>query len=304
MPYVKVRHMAAKTKDLAQPGCDRWEFIKGGCFSCYILVSPFNRRITVYSFDLLRDQGAGEMVQALAENAKLHGLDKIWLKSTADWENAFLSAGMKLEASIPGYYYGKETALVFARYLSAGRQTPSNSKDIVLAEELISGFKTENGKRMLPSGITPLWAKREHCADLARLYSRVFPTYPFPVADPGYIKHTMDSGTCYITAWHDDELIAASSAETNRPQKNAEMTDFATLPAWRGHGLASCLLSQMESRLDSEGYRCLYTIARSSSIGMNKVFAGAGFSFNGVLIKNCNIGGDFEDMNVWSKILV
>lgn len=296
--------MAAKTKDLAQPGCDRWEFIKGGCFSCYILVSPFNRRITVYSFDLLRDQGAGEMVQALAENAKLHGLDKIWLKSTADWENAFLSAGMKLEASIPGYYYGKETALVFAKYLSAGRQTPSNSKDIVLAEELISGFKTENGKRMLPSGITPLWAKREHCADLARLYSRVFPTYPFPVADPGYIKHTMDSGTCYITAWHDDELIAASSAETNRPQKNAEMTDFATIPAWRGHGLASCLLSQMESRLDSEGYRCLYTIARSSSIGMNKVFAGAGFSFNGVLIKNCNIGGDFEDMNVWSKILV
>lgn len=295
--------MAAKTKDLAQPGWDRWEVITGCCFSCYILISPFNRRITVYRFDLLRDYGAEEMVQALAENAKAHGLDKIWLKSAARWKNAFLSAGMKLEASIPGYYNGEETALVFARYLSAGRQTPSNSKAIVLTEELISGIKTENGKRMLPAGITSIWAKREHSADLARLYSRVFPTYPFPVFDPGYIKHTMDSGTCYITAWHDGELVAASSAETNWPQKNAEMTDFATLPVWRGHGLASCLLSQMESRLDSEGYRCLYTIARSSSIGMNKVFAGAGFSFNGVLINNCNIGGDFEDMNVWSKML-
>jgi len=151
---------------------------------------------------------------------------------------------------------------------------------------------------MLPAGITIEYAQPEHCEDLARLFSKVFPTYPFPVSDPGYLKHTMDNGTCYITAWHNGELIAASSAETDRQQKNAEMTDFATLPIWRGHGLASCLLAQLESRLESEGYRCLYTIARSSSIGMNKVFAGAGYGFNGVLVNNCNISGDFEDMNV------
>jgi hypothetical protein len=36
---------------------------------------------------------------------------------------------------------------------------------------------------------------------------------------------------------------------------------------------------------------------------MNKVFAGAGYGFSGVLINNCNISGDFEDMNVWFKII-
>lgn len=296
--------MAVEIKNVEQTGQDHWAVIEGRDFSNRILVSPYNRRITVYEFDLVRDHGAGEMVQVLVEKAKAHGLDKIWLKSGTKWKHAFLSAGMKLEASIPGYYKGEEPALIFAMYLSTKRQTPSNSRGSDLVKKLISGFKTGTGKRMLPAAITLKWGQPEHCPALARLYSKVFPTYPFPVSDPDYLKHTMDNGTCYIMAWHNEELIAAASAEINRPQKNAEMTDFATLPMWRGYGLASCLLAQLESRLKSEGYRCLYTIARSSSAGMNKVFAGAGYSFSGVLINNCNIGGGFEDMNVWSKILV
>ena len=299
----KEKHMAVSIKIPAQPGQDRQADITGRDFNCHILVSPFNRRITVNSFNLARPDGAAEMAQVLTEKARAQGLDKIWLKSPARWKNAFLDSGMKLEAAIPGYYQGEETALVLARYLSASRQTPSNSRGVQLVEKLISSLKAETGKRILPAGITPKWAQREHCADLARLFSRVFPTYPFPVDNPDYIEHTLDNGVCYITAWHNGELVAASSAETNRPQKNAEMTDFATLPRWRGHGLANCLLARMESRLQDEGYRCLYTIARSSSIGINKVFAGAGYGFNGVLINNCNISGDFEDMNVWSKNL-
>lgn len=296
--------MAAEIINLAQPGQDRWEAVSGRGFNCNILVSPFNRRITVYKFDLTRDRGGGELVQVLAEKAKSQGLDKIWLKSPARWENAFLNAGMKQEASIPGYYKGEEPALIFAMYLSEARQTPSNAICVKLVKKLLCGFETVTGERTLPTGITSKWAQPEHCPDLARLFSKVFPTYPFPVFNPEYLRHTMNDGTWYITAWHGDELVAATSAETDRLQKNAEMTDFATLPAWRGHGLASCLLSGLESRLESEGYRCLYTIARSSSIGMNKVFAGAGYGFSGVLINNCNISGDFEDMNVWSKILL
>ncbi|MDD4766901.1 MAG: putative beta-lysine N-acetyltransferase [Desulfotomaculaceae bacterium] len=295
--------MAVSMKIPAQPGQDRQAEITGRDFNCHILVSPFNRRITVNRFNLTRPDGAAEMAQVLTEKARAQGLDKIWLKSSARWVSAFLDSSMKLEATIPGYYQGEDPTLVFARYLSASRQTPSNSSSIELAEKLISGLKTETSKRILPAGITLKWAQREHCADLARLFSRVFPTYPFPVDDPDYIEYTLDKGVCYISAWHNGELVAASSAETNWPQKNAEMTDFATLPRWRGHGLANCLLARMESRLQDEGYRCLYTIARSSSIGMNKVFAGAGYGFNGVLINNCNISGDFEDMNVWSKIL-
>ncbi|TEB05472.1 N-acetyltransferase YodP [Pelotomaculum schinkii] len=283
---------------------DRWEIIEGNAFDCRILVSPYNRRITVYEFNLTRDHAAGEMVELLAGKALENGLDKIWLKSKTGYMNAFAGAGMKLEAAIPGYYKGKETALVFALYLSNQRQTPSHARGKELVDQLVSKFKDGTVKRIIPDGITFKWGEKEHCPALARLYRKVFTTYPFPVFDPDYLKSTIaQDSTYYITAWHNRELIAASSAEINRPQQNAEMTDFATLPQWRGHGLASFLLEQMETRLKGERFRCLYTIARSSSIGMNSVFVNAGYGYYGVLIKNCNIGVGFEDMNVWAKLL-
>jgi len=283
---------------------DRWEVIKGHAFSCRILISPYNRRITVYEFNLSLDNAAGEMVKALVKKASENALDKIWLKSETRYMNAFLMAGMKLEASIPGYYKGKEKALVFALYLSKQRQTPSNAGGKVLVDKLISSGKNKTVKHELPEGITIKWGRKKDCRALANLYSKVFTNYPFPVFDPDYLKSTMEqNSTYYITAWHNKELIAASSAEINRIQQNAEMTDFATLPNWRGQGLAGFLLKQMENRLMEERFRSLYTIARSSSIGMNSVFANAGYGYYGVLIKNCNIGTGFEDMNVWAKLL-
>jgi hypothetical protein len=44
-------------------------------------------------------------------------------------------------------------------------------------------------------------------------------------------------------------------------------------------------------------------IARAPSFGMNITFARMGYSFAGRLINNTNIGGQFEDMNVWHKNL-
>lgn len=296
--------MSIKIKNIENVYPDRWEVIEGNAFDCRILVSPYNRRITVYEFNLTRDKGAEEMLKVLAGKASRNGLDKLWLKSETRYMNTLANAGMKLEASIPGYYKGKETAHIFALYLNNQRQTPSNARGKELVDKLVSGFNTGTVKRILPDGITLEWGQAEHCPALARLYSKIFTTYPFPVFDPDYLKSTIDHDTTYyITAWHNKELIAASSAEINRLQKNAEMTDFATLPKWRGHGLASFLLAQMETRLKRESFRCLYTIARSSSTGMNSVFANAGYGYFGVLINNCNIGVGFEDMNVWSKLL-
>lgn len=296
--------MSIKIKKNEDIYLDRWEIIEGNAFDCRILISPYNRRITVYGFNLTRDHAAKEMLKVLAEKASENSLDKIWLKSKTGYRNAFTDAGMKLEAAIPGYYKGEETALVFALYLSKQRQIPSNDRGKELVDKVISKSKGVTVKRILPEGITMQWGEKEHCPALARLYRKVFTTYPFPVFDPDYLKSTIEQdSTYYITAWHNRELIAASSAEINRPQQNAEMTDFATLPQWRGHGLAGFLLEQMETRLKEEGFRCLYTIARSSSIGMNSVFGNAGYGYYGVLIKNCNIGVGFEDMNLWAKLL-
>lgn len=295
--------VAVSISGLEQAGPDRWENTEGQNFKCRILVSFYNRRITIKSFTLARNEGAAEMFQVLSEKAVSHGVDKIWLKAEPESAHCFTSTGVRLEAVIPGYYAGKKPALVFAKYLSEQRRTPSNHKNKENISKLVAPDGSTNGQAPLPNGIRLVWGRAEHCRPLAWLYRRVFATYPFPVFDPDYLRYTMDHDVCYITAWDAQALVAAASAEINYQEKNAEMTDFATIPAWRGHGLASCLLNQLEPRLRQEGIRCLYTIARSSSMGMNKVFANTGYRYCGVLVNNCNISGNFEDMNVWSKII-
>ncbi len=83
--------------------------------------------------------------------------------------------------------------------------------------------------------------------------------------------------------------------------RNAEMTDFATLPETRGLGLAQHLLSALENDMVERGIYNLYTIARARSAGMNRVFFNGGYSWTGTLVNNCHIAGDFEDMHVWCK---
>jgi putative beta-lysine N-acetyltransferase len=98
-------------------------------------------------------------------------------------------------------------------------------------------------------------------------------------------------------------MIAASSSEMDQPERNTEMTDFATLPEARGQGLATALLGRMEADAAELGLSMAYTIARSPSYGMNITFARMGYAYAGRLKNNTNIGGDFESMNVWYKKL-
>ncbi|WP_461752586.1 GNAT family N-acetyltransferase, partial [Methanocorpusculum sp.] len=61
------------------------------------------------------------------------------------------------------------------------------------------------------------------------------------------------------------------------------MTDFAADPLYRGRGFAGILLAEMEKAMKREGIITGYTIARSISLPMNAVFAGAGYRFGGML---------------------
>ena len=99
------------------------------------------------------------------------------------------------------------------------------------------------------------------------------------------------------------EAVAAASAEICRRYRNAEMTDFATLPSQRGFGLAQHLLAALEDDMLESSIPNLYTIARARSAGMNRVFYNRGYSRTGTLVNNCHIAGRFEDMHVWCTSL-
>jgi putative beta-lysine N-acetyltransferase len=145
--------------------------------------------------------------------------------------------------------------------------------------------------------------QKKHAKEIVQIYQTVFETYPFPIFDPDYIRNTMDGHIQYHGAIYNGKLVALSSAEVDRNGQNAEMTDFATLPEFRGKNLATQLLASMEKDMRNQEITTLYTIARLNSIAMNRTFLKLGYRFAGTLIKNTNIAGNLESMNVLYKHL-
>ena len=111
----------------------------------------------------------------------------------------------------------------------------------------------------------------------------------------------MAAGTLYALIRDGHGLMSAASAEVNRKYLNAELTDCASAEEVQGKGYMRMLLTALESTLKSQGIGCFYTIARSESYGMNKVFHQLGYSFGGRMTNNCIIFSGMEDMNVWYR---
>ena len=58
----------------------------------------------------------------------------------------------------------------------------------------------------------------------------------------------IQEGVLYFCICIESRIAAIAAAEIDLDSKNAEMTDFATLPKWRGMGFAGMLLSHMEKK--------------------------------------------------------
>ncbi|MDF1571199.1 MAG: putative beta-lysine N-acetyltransferase [Bacteroidales bacterium] len=193
----------------------------------------------------------------------------------------------------------------------AGNETAVREKmaveEDVLAGERVAGAEKpgirmsgyDRGKSQDDHGVSAL---EEKDADaITEVYKKVFRSYPFPIHDPNYIRKTMRDHIRYFGIREREALVALSSAEMDPAAKNAEMTDFATLPKARGKGAAYHLLGAMEKEMKTEGIKTLYTIARLNSLPMNKTFLKHGYEYSGTLINNTNIAGNIESMNVLYK---
>ncbi len=227
---------------------------------------------------------------------------KIFAKLPRSGSQPFLMDGYVIEAEIPGFYQGREDALFLAWYGDEARRTEQAAKRVKMAMDLALT------KKSVAAAPTPLQAEMElrRCGpadapEMADVYRRVFPSYPFPIHQPDYLVETMETHVAYFGILVEGAWVALSSAEMDEAGGNVEMTDFATLPEWRGHAFAAHLLAHMEKAMTVLGFQTAYTIARAVSPGMNITFAKNGYEFGGRLINNTNIAGQIESMNVWYK---
>lgn len=271
-------------------------------FGALLQHGSFSRRIYLMKVGDADPRKLPDQLDALARE---HGYTKLFAKLPRGSEGEFVANGYRVEASVPGFYRGETDALFLARYLDPARAESPEVAEIARIVELASS-KPAVGPPPLPAEFTIRACTRDDIDKMAAIYRKVFPTYPFPIHDPAWLLETMESHIDYFgveDAQQGGRLVALASSEMDLDGLNVEMTDFATLPEFRGRNLALHLLAEMEEAMRQKGMRTAYTIARAVSPGMNITFAKAGYKFSGTLVNNTNISGGIESMNVWYKKL-
>lgn len=247
------------------------------------------------------EQCPDELPRTLIEMAQERGYTKIFAKVPVQKIESFLLAGYYAEAIVPGFYNGRETGVFLAYCKDRVRKSETNEEKNLQNTELAVEHKGCACAEALPQGLRIRACQKTDAEEMAGIYQSVFPSYPFPIHDPEFIKDSMDENVSYFCAEDEEGIAALSSIEADALCSNAELTDFATLPRWRGKGLGTLLLCTMEKELKKRGIATAYTIARAASAGMNIVFARQGYRYAGRLCNNTHISGQIESMNVWYK---
>lgn len=272
--------------------------LSSSCYHLELFLDYFNQRIRV-------DHYRGNMTRILQEICHISKIDfcekVIFYTRPGHWQE-LLYHGFELEGVIPGYFNGTDN-YIMTMYTKNERRT----SEVWLKEnEILLDIKHKGpvvSEQSLPADYILRKAEVSDAKQLSDLYGKVFQIYPTPMNNSEYVETMINDGTYFYLVEYRNEIVSAASADVNMAYHNAELTDCATLPAHRKHGLMKKLLSYLEQDLRKNGVYCAYSLARALSFGMNSAFFQLGYHYHGRLTKNCYIFDKLEDMNVWAKDL-
>lgn len=242
------------------------------------------------------------IIPELSKLSKEKGYSKIFCKVPKYIAPLFFMDGYILEGFIPKFFKNQDDVFFVSKFLSSDRLLNIEKKQLaILSDQLVERAEKNRNLKKQAHGYSIRTLDKSDVEQITDIYREVFETYPFPIHNPGYIQKTMRENVQYFGAEKDGKLAALSSSEIDFKGQNAEMTDFATHPDHTGNNLSNLLLRQMEKQMKQQGINTLYTIARLNSIPMNKTFLKNEYQYSGTLIKNTNIAGNLESMNIYYK---
>ena len=257
-----------------------------------------NNRVYLMKLDMLSDKL--QIIDYIGKLCREEGYTKSFVKIRASDFPLFFLRGYRMEAYIPDFFRNNDDCIFACRYFSEERALFAEIENGENLVSLLAVNENKRGKRKADK-FSEQKAVESDAEQLAGFYSSSFPNYPFPLSDSEYVLKTMKSNVDYFIIRDKGRIIAASSAEIDSSEINAEMTDFAVNPEYRGAGLAGMLLAVMEKHLKTGPVKTLYTIARLNSPAMNAVFMKSSYKYSGTLVNNTNISTGIESMNVWYK---
>lgn len=240
----------------------------------------------------------GQLIAALDRMARENDYGKIFVKIPATRWNDFQLAGYVREAVVPGLFNGKIDGYFIAKYITPHRQRDPQLRSFHPQEDSPQKPQCQRSPQYPVEPCTP-----EDVAEMSTVFRQVFSTYPFPIQNEAHLEKMLAEGVRYFCIRIEGRIAALAAMEIDAKNGNCEMTDFATLPPWRGKGFAGHLLDHMDKAAAGTGIKTAFTIARAVSSGMNFVFKNNAYRYGGVLINNSQICGSIQSMAVWYKHL-
>lgn len=259
-----------------------------------------NDRIYLMKLD---ESDANSIIAELSALAHKKGYSKVFCKIPKHVAPIFFADGYVLEAFIPKFYNNINDVFFVSKFLNPNRLLNIETEQLLGLQRLLREKPKKKESKKSANGYAIRKLGPSDVEQITEIYKEVFETYPFPIHNPEYILKTMNNDVQYFGAEKDGMLAALSSAEIDFKGSNVEMTDFATHPGHTGNNLSVLLLKTMEKEMNRQNVSTLYTIARLNSIPMNKTFLKNEYQYSGTLIKNTNIAGKIESMNIYYKHL-
>lgn len=261
-----------------------------------IYVDYTNKRVKIIDLNNISVKNIKRIIRF---SSKEH-LGKIICNCDSAYFKIFVEAGFGSEGKIDGYFKGKD-AFCMSYFISSDRTVCSNfSKKELLVKQCLNVrdtfiHRSENSKYCIRN------ANENDIKEMVKLFSTVFSTYPSPIYDEEFLKETMNEKVLYKVAVYDEKIIGIASADMDKKNLNAEITDCATYPDYRGKGIVSNIIYSLELDLIKKGFITLYSLSRAIVPGINIVLSKHNYKYTGRLVNNCNICSTFEDMNIWIK---
>ena len=84
---------------------------------------------------------------------------------------------------------------------------------------------------------------------MIEIFKDIFKTYLSPVFDANYLKKMIKEKMLFKAILKNGKIISIASADMDEENLNAEITDCATYPEYRGQGLLTNLIYSLENDL-------------------------------------------------------
>lgn len=258
-----------------------------------------NDRVYLMKLD---EQDVHLIIDEITNIALTNKYSKVFCKVPKHVAPLFFANGFILEAYIPKFIANKDDVFFVSKFLNSDRLLNFETNQLLKFKQLLSeGYAPSNKINKKGTDYSVRKLSEADTVEMTAIYGEVFESYPFPIHDASYLAKTMRENIQYYGVETKGKIVALASSEIDKKGKNAEMTDFATLQGHGGKNLASLLLDTMEKDMGKQGIKTLFTIARLNSIPMNKTFLRFNYEYSGTLIKNTNISGNIESMNIYFK---